>query len=92
MYLEASSGGTGLDPGLLQLVTTLGNITALAIENARYLEQLDGENRHLHEEMSIHHSMIGESKAMREVYEFVHGLLAAIPPFSSRERAERAKN
>ena len=71
MYLEASSPGSRFDSDLLQLVTTLGNITALAIENARHLERLDGENRRLHEELSIHHSMVGESKAMREVYEFV---------------------
>ncbi len=71
MYLEASSPGSRFDSDLLQLVTTLGNITALAIENARHLERLDGENRRLHEELNIHHSMIGESKAMREVYEFV---------------------
>ena len=71
MYLEASSAGSRFDSDLLQLVTTLGNITAMAIENARHLERLDGENRRLHEELNIHHSMIGESKAMREVYEFV---------------------
>ncbi len=71
MYLEASSPGSRFDSDLLQLVTTLGNITAMAIENARHLERLDGENRRLHEELNIHHSMIGESKAMREVYEFV---------------------
>jgi Nif-specific regulatory protein len=71
MYLEASSPGSRFDSDLLQLVTTLGNITALAIENARHLERLDGENRRLHEELNIHHSMVGESKAMREVYEFV---------------------
>ena len=71
MYLEASSPGSRFDSDLLQLVTTLGNITALALENARYLDRLDGENRRLHEELNIHHSMIGESKPMREVYEFV---------------------
>jgi Nif-specific regulatory protein len=71
MYLEASSPGSRFDSDLLQVATTLGNITALAIENARHLERLDGENRRLHEELSIHHSMVGESKAMREVYEFV---------------------
>ena len=71
MYLEASSPGSRFDSDLLQLVTTLGNITALAIENARHLERLNGENRRLHEELNIHHSMVGESKAMREVYEFV---------------------
>lgn len=71
MYLDASSPGVRFDSDLLQLVTTLGNITALAIENARHLERLDGENRRLNEELNIHHSMVGESKAMREVYKFV---------------------
>jgi Nif-specific regulatory protein len=71
MYLDASSPGARFDADLLQLVTTLGNITALAIENARHLEGLGGENRRLHEELDIHHSMIGESKAMHEVYGFV---------------------
>jgi Nif-specific regulatory protein len=71
MYLDASSPGARFDSDLLQLVTTLGNITALAIENARHLERLGGENRRLHEELNIHHSMIGESKAMHEVYGFV---------------------
>jgi Nif-specific regulatory protein len=71
MYLDASSPDARFDSDLLQLVTTLGNITALAIENARHVERLGGENRRLHEELNIHHSMIGESKAMHEVYGFV---------------------
>jgi Nif-specific regulatory protein len=71
MYLDAGSPGSRFDSDLLQLVTALGNITGLAIENARHLERLDGENRRLNEELNIHHSMVGESKAMREVYEFV---------------------
>jgi transcriptional regulator with GAF, ATPase, and Fis domain len=71
MYLDAHTPGARFDSDLLQLVTTLGNITALAIENARHVERLGGENRRLTEELSIHHSMIGESKAMHEVYGFV---------------------
>jgi transcriptional regulator with GAF, ATPase, and Fis domain len=71
MYLDASSPGARFDSDLLQLVTTLGNIVGLAIENARHVERLGGENRRLNEELSIHHSMIGESKAMHEVYGFV---------------------
>jgi transcriptional regulator with GAF, ATPase, and Fis domain len=71
LYLEASSPGARFDSDLLHLVTTLGNITALAIENSRHVERLGGENRRLHEELNIHHSMIGESKAMHEVYGFV---------------------
>jgi Nif-specific regulatory protein len=49
----------------------MGNITALAIENARHVESLGGENRRLLDELNIRHSMIGESKAMHEVYGFV---------------------
>lgn len=71
LYLDASSPGARFDADLLQLVTTLGNITALALENARHLDRLGGENRRLHEELNIHHSMVGESKAMHDVYAFV---------------------
>jgi transcriptional regulator with GAF, ATPase, and Fis domain len=71
LYLDASSSGVRFDSDLLQLVTTLGNITSLAIENARHIERLGGENRRLKEELSIHHSMVGESKAMQDVYGFV---------------------
>ncbi len=71
IYLDASSPGVRFDSDLLQLVSALGNIAALTIENARHLEWLGGENRRLHEELSIHHSMVGESKAMLEVYEFI---------------------
>jgi transcriptional regulator with GAF, ATPase, and Fis domain len=71
LYLEASSADARFDKDLLQLTTSLGNIAALAIQNAQYLERLGGENRRLHEELNIHHSMVGESKAMQEVYGFV---------------------
>jgi len=71
LYLDASSPGARFDSDLLQLVTTIGNISALAIENARHLERLGGENRRLNEELNLHHSMVGESKAMRDVYAFV---------------------
>ena len=71
LYLDASSPGVRFDADLLQLVTALGNITALALENARQLERLGGENRRLHEELNIHHSMVGESKAMQDVYGFI---------------------
>ena len=71
LYLDASSPGVRFDAGLLQLVTTLGNIAALAIENARHFDRLGGENRRLNEELNLHHSMVGESKAMQEVYQFI---------------------
>ncbi|MFI5088679.1 MAG: sigma 54-interacting transcriptional regulator [Terriglobales bacterium] len=71
IYLDASSAGVHFDAGLLQLVLALGNIAGLAMENARHLEWLGGENRRLRQELSADHGMIGESQAMRAVLEFI---------------------
>ncbi len=71
IYLDASSAGVHFDAGLLQLVLALGNIAGLAMENARHLEWLGGENRRLQQELSADHGMIGESQAMRGVLEFI---------------------
>jgi transcriptional regulator with GAF, ATPase, and Fis domain len=76
LYLDTSSQRARFDSGLLQLVTALGNIAALAIENARHLDQLGDENRRLQRELNIQHSMVGESERMREVYQFVSRVAA----------------
>jgi pSer/pThr/pTyr-binding forkhead associated (FHA) protein len=76
LYLDASSPGARFDSELLQLVTALGNVAALAIENARHLERLGDENRRLQQELKIQHSMVGESPRMREVYQFVSRVAA----------------
>jgi len=76
LYLDTSSQGSRFDSGLLQLVTALGNVAALAIENASHLERLGDENRRLQQEISIEHSMVGESSRMREVYQFVSRVAA----------------
>ncbi len=71
LYLDATSQSARFDSELLQLVTALGNVAALAIENARHLERLGDENRRLQQELNIQHSMVGESQRMRTVYQFV---------------------
>jgi transcriptional regulator with GAF, ATPase, and Fis domain len=76
LYLDTSSKGAAFDTALLQLVTALGNVAALAIENASHLERLGDENRRLHQELNIQHSMVGESLPMREVYQFVSRVAA----------------
>src|ERR1035438_10031507 len=48
-----SSQGARFDSALLQLVTALGNVAALAIENASRLERLGDENRRFQEEIKI---------------------------------------
>jgi len=71
LYLDADDPKMKFDRGLLELVTALGNVAALAIENARHFEWLEGENRRLRQELNIEHNMVGESPAMREVYKFI---------------------
>jgi Nif-specific regulatory protein len=71
LYLDTGSQSTRFDSALLQLVTALGNVAALAIANARNLERLGAENRRLQQELNIQHSMVGESPRMRAVYQFV---------------------
>ncbi len=76
LYLDTSSQGARFDSALLELVTALGNVAALAIENASRLERLGDENRRLQQELNIQHSMVGESQPMREVYQFVSRVAA----------------
>jgi transcriptional regulator with GAF, ATPase, and Fis domain len=71
IYLDAATAGTRFDTHLLQLVTALGNVAALAISNVQELEWLGSENTRLREEASIQHSMVGESDAIRSVYNFI---------------------
>ena len=76
LYLDTRSQGGRFDAELLQLVTALGNVAALAIENAHHLERLGDENRRLQQEINIEHNMVGEGQRMREVYQFVSRVAA----------------
>ena len=76
LYLDADDPKMKFDRGLLELVTALGNVAALAIENARHFEWLEGENQRLRQELNIEHNMIGESPAMRDVYNFISKVAA----------------
>jgi transcriptional regulator with GAF, ATPase, and Fis domain len=76
LYLDTRSQGARFDSELLQLVTALGNVAALAIENAHHLERLGDENQRLQQELNIEHNMVGESQRMRDVYQFVSRVAA----------------
>lgn len=71
IYLDSSNPAIVLDEGHLQLLTAVGSIAAVAIDNVRHFEWLQGENQRLHEEISLEHNMIGESPRMREVYRLI---------------------
>ena len=77
IYLDTSNPAIVLDEGHLQLLTAVGAIAAVAIENVQHLEWLQGENQRLHEEINLEHNMIGESPRMREVFRFIEKIAPA---------------
>jgi len=76
IYMDASSASAHFDAGMLQLVLALGNIAGLALENARHVEWLGGENRRLQQELEADHGLIGESAPMRAVIDFISRVAA----------------
>jgi Nif-specific regulatory protein len=70
LYLDAASGAD-FDQGHLQLLTALGNVAALGLENVRHFEWLKGENNRLNEELNVEHNMVGESAPVAEVIQFI---------------------
>jgi len=71
IYLETSNAVARFEENDLQLLTAISAISAAPIENARRVLQLENENRRLQKETQLEHQMIGESAAIRSVYQFI---------------------
>jgi Nif-specific regulatory protein len=71
IYLDTNEPNVHFDNDALQLVSAIAGIAAVAIENARHVEWLQGENQRLRADSEIEHNMIGESPVMRQVYSFI---------------------
>ena len=71
IYLDAYDSSASFDERHLQLLTAIAGIAAIALDNMRRAERLEGENLRLNEELSLKHKMIGESLRMRELYHFL---------------------
>lgn len=71
IYLDTTNPAITLDEGHLQLLTAVGSMAAVALENVQHLQWLEGENQRLHGEINLEHNMIGESPRMREVFRFI---------------------
>lgn len=80
IYLDSNDALSRFDERHLQLMTAISVIAAVALENAMHVEWLEKENRQLQSEIHIKHNMIGDSSAMREVYQFI----ARIAPTQSK--------
>ena len=71
IYLTALAPDIDFDEEHLRLVTIISGVAAVALNNARHVEQLESENTMLREESRVEHGMVGESAAMRRVYQFI---------------------
>jgi Nif-specific regulatory protein len=71
IYLDTSDRTARFDEGHLQLLTAIAHISAAALESAKRFELVVNENERLKKEVSINHQMIGESAAMRAVYQII---------------------
>jgi Nif-specific regulatory protein len=71
IYLDTSAAADPFDNDHLQLVTAIAGIAAVALENAQHVEWLESENRRLQADNQLEHNMVGESRKLREVYQFI---------------------
>jgi Nif-specific regulatory protein len=71
IYLDTSESASRFREEHLHFLTIVSLIAAVAIENVRHMERLEGENRMLRAEQVIEHNMVGEGRAMRKVYQFI---------------------
>jgi Nif-specific regulatory protein len=71
VYLTAADPSTHFDEGHLQLVTVICSIAAVALNNTRHVERLESERDLLRAEATVEHGMVGESAAVKRVYQFI---------------------
>ena len=63
--------GKHFDQAHLQLLTAIGSVAGLCLQNALHVQWLEGENTRLRAEIVTEHNMVGESPRIREVLRIV---------------------
>jgi Nif-specific regulatory protein len=76
IYLETGVSEDLFNEAHLQVMTAVGSIAALALENLRHWERLKEENQALRAEVNLEYNMVGVSARMKEVFEFVRRVAA----------------
>ena len=77
IYLESLTPGRHFRAEDLDLITAVAGIAAVALQNAEHLAWLKSENLRLQSDLEAEHDMVGESPAMRKVYELVAKVAAS---------------
>jgi len=70
-YLESGNQEASFGHDHLELLTGIAATAAVALESVRQAEWLENENQRLLTEVKVEHNMVGESRAMREVLQFI---------------------
>ena len=71
IYLDSKDPENNFDENHLQVMTAVGGIVSLALENLRHWERLQRENEQLRAQVSLEHNLLGASPSMRAVFEFI---------------------
>jgi Nif-specific regulatory protein len=71
IYLEGGTAEAPFEDTHLQVVSAVGSVSALALENLGHWERLRNENQTLRAEVNLEYSMVGVSSRMKEVFKFV---------------------
>jgi transcriptional regulator with PAS, ATPase and Fis domain len=71
IYTDNQRVAASFDGGHLHLLSAIGTIAALALENARSIELLERENQQLKAEITSRFEMIGDSPPMQDLYHFI---------------------
>ncbi|MDQ3347639.1 MAG: sigma 54-interacting transcriptional regulator [Acidobacteriota bacterium] len=71
LYLTAGDGPGTFDDNHLELVTAIGAITSIALDNVRHLTTVEREADRLRADLKLTHSLVGKSEPIQRVYERV---------------------
>ncbi len=71
LYLLAAGSRTKFEDDHVHFLSSVAGIAAVTLENALALENLRNENRRLQAELDMGDVLIGESKGMRQVQNFI---------------------
>ncbi len=71
LYLTAGDGPGTFDDNHLELVTAIGAITSIALDNLRHLTTVEREADRLRSDLKLTHSLVGKSESIQRVYERV---------------------
>jgi transcriptional regulator with GAF, ATPase, and Fis domain len=71
IYLDSTNPSDRFDQDNLQLVAAIAGICAIALDNLRRMLWLEQENLRLNTEINLEHNLVGESRPMKDVYQFL---------------------